>query len=69
MKVERYNDEILVRFKAGTETTRIQTILDYLRYEELSSKSTATEEDVDNLLKLAKNGRWERTKKELGLND
>ena len=67
MKVERYNDEILVRFKAGTKTTRIQTILDYLRYEELTSKSTATEEDVDNLVKLAKNGRWERTKKELGL--
>ena len=69
MIVERYNDEILVRFKAGTKTTRIQTILDYLRCEELTSKSTATEEDVDNLLKLAKNGRWERTKKELGLND
>ena len=47
MIVERNNDEILVRFKAGTKITRIQTILDYLRYEELTSKSTATEEDVD----------------------
>ena len=69
MIVERYNDEILVRFTAGTKTTRIQTILDYLKYEELTSKSTATEEDVDNLVKLAKNGRWERTKRELGLHD
>ena len=69
MIVERYNDEILVRFTAGTKTTRIQTILDYLRNEEFTSKSTATEEEVDNLVKLAKSGRWERTKKELGLND
>ena len=69
MIVQRYNDEILVRFKANTKTTRIQTILDYLRCEELTSKSTTTEEDVDNLLKSAKNGRWERAKKKLGLND
>jgi hypothetical protein len=69
MIVERLNDEILVRFYAGTKTSRIQTILDYLRYEELTSKSSATEEDVDKLVKAAKKGRWERTKKELGLND
>ena len=31
--------------------------------------SDLRQEDVDNLLKLAKNGRWERTKRELGLND
>jgi len=69
MIVERLNDEILVRFTTGTKIAKIQTILDYLRYEELTSKSTATEEDVDKLVKLAKKGRWERTKKELGLND
>ena len=69
MKVERQNNEILVRFDAGTKTSRIQTILDYLRYEELTSKSTATDEDVDNLLKDVKKGRWDRIKKEIGLND
>ncbi len=69
MIVERQNNEILVRFSAGIETSRIQTILDYLRYEELTSKSTATEDDVDELLKEVKKGRWSRTKKELGLNE
>jgi len=69
MIVERFNDEILVRFKPGTKTAKIQIILDYLRYEELTSKSTATEEDVDKLVELAKKGRWERTKKQLGIND
>jgi hypothetical protein len=69
MIVERQDNEILVRFSAGTEASKIQTILDYLRYEELTSKSTATENDIDELLKDIKKGRWNRTKKELGLND
>jgi hypothetical protein len=69
MIVERQNNEIRVRFSAGIETSRIQTILDYLRYEELTSKSTATEDNVDELLSEAKKGRWNRAKDELGLND
>jgi len=69
MLVERQNNEIFVRFSAGLKTSKIQTILDYLRYEELTSKSTATEEDVNELLKEVKKGRWNRTKEELGLND
>lgn len=69
MIVERQNNEILVRFSARTDASRIQTILDYLRYEELTAKSTATDKDVDELLKEFKKGRWNRTKEELGLND
>ena len=69
MIVERQDNEILVRFSAGIKTSRIQTILDYLRYEELTSKSIATENDIDELLKEIKKGRWSKTRKELGLND
>lgn len=69
MKVERKNNEILVRFSPGTRTSKIQNILDYLRYEELTSKSEATEKDVENLIKKAKSGRWKRTKNELGINE
>ena len=69
MLVERRNNEILVRFSAGIKTSRIQTILDYLRIEELTSKSSASEEDFDESLKDVKKGRWDRTKEELGLND
>ena len=69
MIVERQDNEILVRFSAGLKTAKIQAILDYLRYEELTSKSIATENDINKLLKQVKKGRWERTKKELGLND
>jgi len=69
MIVERQNNEILVRFSSERNASDIQTIIDYLRYIELTSNSTATEDDIDNLLDLVKKGRWERTKKELGLNE
>jgi len=69
MIVERQNNEILVRFSAGIKTSRIQTILDYLRYEELTSKSKASEEDINELLVEVKKGRWDRIKDEIGLSD
>jgi hypothetical protein len=69
MIVERQNNEILVRISAGIKVSRIQTILDYLRYEELTSKSNATEKDVENLLLEVKKGRWNKIKDELRLND
>jgi hypothetical protein len=69
MIVERQNNEILVRFSAGIDANRIQTILDYLRYEELTSESTASEGDVEALLKEVKKGRWDRTRQELGLDE
>ncbi len=65
MKVERQNEEILVRLSAGMRTTKIQAILDYLRYEELTSKSEPKEEGAASLIEDAKKGRWERTKTRL----
>ena len=67
MIVERKKNEILIRFKAGTKTSKIQSILDYLRYEELTSKSIATEDDVDKMVGEVKKGRWEKVKKQIGL--
>lgn len=69
MIVERKNNEILVRFSAGTNASKIQSILDYLRYEELTSNSQATEKDIENLTKESKSDRWEKIEKEIGLDD
>lgn len=69
MIVEIRNNEILVRFKMGTRASKIQSILDYLKYEELTSKSTATEQDIEDLVNEVKKGRWEKIKKQIGLND
>jgi len=69
MIVERENDEILVRFTASKSASRIQSILDYLRYEELTSKSKASEKDVDELVKESKANRWEKIRKSIGFDD
>ena len=69
MIVENLNNEILVRFSSDYDMSRIQTILDYLRYEELTSGSTATEKDVEMLVKRVKKGRWGKISKDLGIND
>ncbi|MDP3435065.1 MAG: hypothetical protein Q8T04_19165 [Bacteroidota bacterium] len=67
MIVERLNNEILIRIPSNMTSSRIQSIMDYLRYEELTSDSSATQEDVDILASEAKKGRWDRIKKEIGL--
>lgn len=69
MIVKRQNNELLVRIKVGDKASKVQSILDYLRYEELTSKSEATQEDLDSLLKEIKKGRWNKIKKEIGIND
>lgn len=69
MIVTRQDNEIVIRMDAGTNADRIQAILDYLQYEELTSKSLATEMDVDQLVSVAKKGRWGRIKDEIGWND
>ncbi len=69
MIVERQNNEILVRFSADAKASKIQSILDYLRYLELTSKSNATEKDIDKLVIESKSNRWEKIKKEIGFDD
>lgn len=69
MIVENKNDEIIIRISAGNKASRIQTILNYLRYEELTSKSRATQKDLNLLLKNAKQGRFKKIKKEIGSDD
>jgi hypothetical protein len=51
MILERTKDEILVRLPAYVDLTELQNMLDYLRYKELTSKSTAKQVDVDELSK------------------
>jgi hypothetical protein len=67
MIVERLNNEILVRIPMNMASSRIQSIMDYLRYEELTSDSKANEDDVNNLTIEAKKGRWDKIRREIGL--
>lgn len=67
MIVERRNNEILVRFSANIKASKIQSILDYLRYEELTSESKAGQKDLDLLLKETKKDRLHRFTEETGI--
>ncbi len=49
MRVERLKDEILVRIPLELDSKRLQNILDLIRYGELTSKSDATQEQIDQL--------------------
>lgn len=69
MIVQRQNDEILVRLKISGDTDRLQAMLDYLKYEELTADSEADQEDVNQLVNEVKTGRWQKIKKEIGIND
>jgi len=69
MTVERKDNEILVRLSAENKLSRIQSILDYLRYEELTAKSKATQKELNLLLKESKKGRFNKIKKEMRLDD
>jgi hypothetical protein len=67
MIVERLNNEILIRIPSTMTSSRIQSIMDYLRYEELTANSSATQDDIDALTSEAKKGRWDKIRKEIGL--
>jgi len=69
MIVEQKNNEIIIRFNKSGNTSRIQQIIEYLRYEELTAESNAQQKDVEELTSIAKTGRWERIKKEMGLDE
>lgn len=67
MIIERTKDEIIFKIPGDTNIDELQEIADILTFKEISRKSKAKQEAVDELAKLAKKGRWEKTKDKLGL--
>jgi hypothetical protein len=49
MILERKNDEILIRLSSNLDLTELQSLIDYLRYKELTANSKAKQKDVDKL--------------------
>jgi len=67
MILERTKNEILVRLPANVDLTELQNMLDYLRYKELTAKSTAKQSDVDELSKVVNKSLWTKIKANRGL--
>jgi hypothetical protein len=58
MVIERTKDEVIIRLPSYVNTDGLQKLIDYLSYKEATAKSQATQEDVDELAKEVKKGRW-----------
>jgi hypothetical protein len=62
MIIERTDNEILIRIPNSVDIEGAQRIIDYIRYQEITSKSKATQEDVDKLADEVNRAWWEKNK-------
>jgi hypothetical protein len=67
MILERTKDEILIRLPANIELSKLQSLLEYLQYLELTANSSAKESDISNLSKMANKSMWQKVKEARGI--
>lgn len=67
MIIERTSKEIIFRLPTSTKLEDLQEVANLFAFKEIAKKSTATQKDVDDLVQKIKKGRWDKTKKKLGL--
>ncbi|WP_016778039.1 hypothetical protein [Anaerophaga thermohalophila] len=60
MIIERDKNELKIRIQTSKNSNRIQAIIDYLKYEELTADSHVSHEDADEVIASAKKGRWNK---------
>lgn len=65
MFIERSNGEVIIRIPATIDTTGLQRLLDFLTYQEATSGSKATQQQVNKLAREIKKGWWKRNRKRL----
>ncbi|MCB9263199.1 MAG: hypothetical protein H6607_12565 [Flavobacteriales bacterium] len=62
MQIERTNDEILIRLSPKTDLIGLQRILDFLKFKEITSKSKATQQQIDDISDEINATWWEKNK-------
>jgi len=67
MRVERSNNEILVRLPSNVDLSELQDMLDYLEYRELTTNSRAKQKDADGLAEEVNATIWNKIKKQRNL--
>jgi len=65
MKIERNNDEIIIRISSKVRPDGIQQLVDFLEQREATAKSEANQEDIDALVNEIKKGWWSKNKDRL----
>ena len=59
MIIERTTDEFVIRFPFTTNNERMQDMIDYLRFKELTADYGVTQAEVDQLAKAINRKWWE----------
>jgi hypothetical protein len=62
MIIESKDNEIVIRISSNVNLEDIQKSLDFIRYKEISSKSTGTRQDADRLAKEVNSDWWSKNK-------
>ena len=62
MIIERTNFEILIRIPNSVDIDDARRIIDYIRYQEITSKSKASQKEADNLAAEATKNWWKENK-------
>lgn len=62
MIVERTNNELIIRLPGTVNATEIQDLLNYLRYQELTSNFDVKQNEVDKLSNQINKSWWKRNK-------
>jgi hypothetical protein len=60
MIIERTADEIVIRFPFTANTERMQDLIDYLRYRELTANNTAPQSEADALARKINRKWWKQ---------
>ena len=62
MVIERINNEIVIKISSDTDITGLQRLIDYIKFREIASKSKASEDDINKLVRESKSEWWEKNK-------
>jgi hypothetical protein len=60
MIIERTTNEFVIRFPFTTNSERMQDMIDYLRFKELTSNYNVAQSEVDQLAKAINKNWWEQ---------
>jgi adenosine deaminase len=62
MVIERTSDEFVIRFPITTTVEKIQDLIDYLRYKELTAAYSIDQSEVDKFAQEVNENWWENNK-------
>ena len=62
MIIERTASEFVIRFPFTTDSERMQDMIDYLRYKELTANYSVAQSEVDSLAQTVNRKWWEQNR-------